>query len=41
MIDKFNYYSHESTCIHIPKMYFLCLSKNVKWYKAIAQKLPW
>ena len=41
MIEKFNFYSHESTCIHIPEIHLLCLSKNVKWYKAIAQMLPW
>ena len=29
MIDKFNFYSHESTCIHIPEIHLLCLSKNL------------
>ena len=32
MIDKFNLYSHESTCIHIPEIHLFCFSKNVKWY---------
>ena len=35
MIDKFNFYSHESTCIHIPEIHLLCLSKNFNGIKQL------
>ena len=39
MIDKFNFYSHESTCIHIPEIHLLCLSKNFNGIKQLCKNV--